>query len=159
MREIKFRAWDKKEKRMYWNVESAYDSLHCHNVPDDPEECGCDMLSHTFGPSSFGEVLKNENLKIMQFTELKDKNWKDIYEGDVLQMDEESKVLNLEKAVVEYWYGVAHVKPIYDNQFRGTLQDTCFNHLGGKLKDGVSGKVIGNIYENKELLSGPQTKT
>lgn len=40
-REIKFRAWDKNEKRMWWNVQDAYDSGGHHCCPDGPKKESC----------------------------------------------------------------------------------------------------------------------
>ena len=54
MREIKFRAWDKQEKRMYSNAEQTYDY-------------GCQGTGCFSG--SFGSVLEdNESFEVMQYT-------------------------------------------------------------------------------------------
>src|SRR3989339_317283 len=62
MREIKFRAWDEDIKQMLPNVQAAYDTGYAE---------------------SFGEVLRTKTQHVMQFTGLKDRNGRDIYEGDV----------------------------------------------------------------------------
>lgn len=71
---------------------------------------------------------------IMQYTGLKDKNGKDIYEGDVLLLLDPS------------WHKDIRIPVIYDRggyraEF-GTLYRAC----------NIGVEVIGNIYENPELL-------
>lgn len=62
MREIKFRAWDKNGKKMIGPYEITND-------------CICDVLIH-YGSS---------DLIWMQFTGLHDKNFMEIWEGDIIQ--------------------------------------------------------------------------
>ena len=122
MREIKFRIWDDKLKVLY--------------TPEMNEEVK-DLWEL---PKMKGGILKvDEDVLIMQFTGLQDKNGKDIYEGDIL-----------------IWYvnGITRTAPlIYDDQF------ACFWMT--KSKEGYfiandfgrgEYEIIGNIYENPELL-------
>lgn len=112
---IKFRAWDKRRKR-FVHVEEIDFLLEEINKPHELD----------------GITLSFDDLKLMQFTGLFDKNGKEIYEGDVLQFPFREK---LEKSVVKehspdycYWMSLP---------------------LGGR-----EFEVIGNIYENPELLEG-----
>lgn len=114
MREIKFRAWKESEKRMlYWG-----------------ELC--------MSPSSLVDALNRVYLHaVMQYTGLKDKNDKEIYEGDVVK-----HVLwhdRIENRVV-----------IYDNEMCAFLPmgEWCstFPSLPNHFE------IIGNIYENPELI-------
>lgn len=80
----------------------------------------------------------------MQSTGLKDKNGKEIFEGDVVQFEdcyEESDFLCVNTGIIEWCQGGFHV----------TNRDSV---LMGDLLDGDSLDVtiIGNIYENPELL-------
>ena len=135
MREIKFRAWNKEEKRMYWNVQAAYDTLHCHNVPDDSKDCDCLALTHDFSPCSFGSVLSDENYVVMQFTGLKDKNGREIYEGDIVV--ECSTSHRCDPEVVVYM----------ENEWCEDGFYTGYLFWSGSRNY----EVMGNIYENPKL--------
>lgn len=56
MREIKFRAWDKEDKEMYYEAEQTYD-YRCQGA-------GCFS-------GSFGSVLEDETFELMQYTRTK----------------------------------------------------------------------------------------
>lgn len=117
MREIKFRAWDETEKHMY-NWENLLNQ-NLKNIFTIPEQCG---------------------YNIMQYTGLHDKNNKEIYEGDVLQID-------VDKAWVRWnnKYGYFQLVPIGDYYFDSPVI--------GHILEYSEAEVIGSIYENKELLN------
>lgn len=86
-----------------------------------------------------------------QFTGLKDKNGKDIYEGDILEFPEfyDSSPNDYWKRIrqqVVYKYGAFYVGYI-DQTFKG--EDTLFSEMENYNGDF---EVIGNIHENPELL-------
>lgn len=62
--EIKFRAWDIKNKRYYYDIQSTHDE----NIGD-----------------SFQNIIDSENFIVEQYTGLKDRNGVDIYGNDVLK--------------------------------------------------------------------------
>jgi uncharacterized phage protein (TIGR01671 family) len=78
VREIKLRAWDKKEKKMHYGNMEMFD----------------DMIGFRFG--HFGVDTSKEDIELMQSTRLKDKNGCEIYEGDIF------KTRNGVVAVVEW---------------------------------------------------------
>lgn len=121
MREIKFRAWDKENKKMLRDFHDGCIPSHGVNIT----------------------ILRcQEFLEVMQFTGLKDKNGVDIFEGDLLQFGDD------EDAHYEVFYNDDLAK--FDNcrvHYHGT-------RCGGSIPPIYSCclKVIGNIWENKELI-------
>lgn len=66
MRELKFRAWYKSEKKMIYNIQNEF---------EERIELGMDC---------FSDYLKNDDFIVNQFTGRTDKESKDIYEDDIL---------------------------------------------------------------------------
>ena len=120
MREIKFRAWLKEERKMV-NVETLF--------------IGINRLC--FGNSKTEDLFFRdfEEVELMQYTGLKDKNGKEIYEGDIYHVGDK----NIRYLVV--WF---------DSGFEGKqLRSTSYAGLKSWAKDI---EILGNIYENKNLL-------
>jgi hypothetical protein len=86
------------------------------------------------GDDWFVGDLNNKGWKIMQYTGLKDKNGKEIYEGDVLRV---AKTISEEP---EFAYATVIFK---DGVFYGWGM-LCTNHKYSE--------VMGNIYENPDLI-------
>ena len=88
-----------------------------------------------------------------QYTEMRDIKYNTLFAGDILHMNEESVLCPNENVVIEYYFGVANIKPCDSRFFAGTLHEACRSHLGGsKPKDGVSGVRIGNFHETTGLV-------
>ena len=123
MREIKFRAWDKSSNKM----------LGVFAVGEYPQAFN-EMQGEWYHPGM-------DNLEIMQFTGLHDKNGKEIWEGDVVIHDHCSRVLNCK---VEFHNGAFVAVAIEKGKE--------YEHYD--LSNGPSRgyEVLGNIYENPELL-------
>lgn len=133
---FKFRVWLPFEKRMITTDNESFFALNQHGSLlkiNDKNEAFFARIGHTFS---------KEN--IMQCTGLKDKNGKLIYEGDIIR-DEHSEAV----AIIEwlsYAYSLmAHVRGMDDYL---PLEDICY-----ALEVATPFEVIGNIYENKELLN------
>ncbi len=143
VREIKFRSWDKKNKEMfYWdNVRDEDDNIH-------------KSLSFFFG--CYVENLKGEisdTQVLMQFTGLKDKNGKEIYEGDILKYgneEKEPKSTFSEVSWCEYRAKFIDSKSFLTGGGSSGELNTWENYLHKiKVLDFV--EVIGNKFENPEL--------
>nr|DAP82505.1 MAG TPA: YopX protein [Caudoviricetes sp.] len=131
-REIKFRAWLKEEKKMV-NVEIIDFSEKSIQYLEKNEIIDAYLLRTKF----------LEDVELMQYTGLDDKNRIEIYEGDILKYkfpyDRRLKHVSLVKFIeTEASFGL---KDIYGNEIP-LYRITANNYF----------EVIGNIYENKNLL-------
>ena len=140
-REIKFRAWDDKNKK--WLLGYEYKNLGGFSLTGE-----CVLFGEwggVFDTFLFNKDGKNWNdLKIMEFTGQKDKNEIDIYEGDIVNDDE------LGKGIVIFQSGCFFMMYDADTnmEFLGLKTDTF-----GRLQEKRIVEILGNIYENPELLS------
>jgi len=121
MREIKFRVWDKLEKKYsrgpYWTI----------NVN---------------GYLDYGNAHWKDEAALEQYTGLKDRNGKEIYEGDiVLSMKRKFKMV--------YNFQSFKLKCLKT----GELFLVHHNGINEKMEC-KDLELIGNIHENKELLEG-----
>jgi len=128
MREIKFRCWDKNNKNMVYQFLESSD----HHGYLDYSVCIDD------GGYLHVENYNGDSLELMQFTGLLDRNGKEIYEGDVI---ETNGIENCEKALIIF----------HDGAFVADFEE--FNFIGWEHLNGLDMTVIGNIYQNKDLLN------
>lgn len=95
-------------------------------------------------PLKFEDKRNGEDVILMQSTGLRDKKGKGIFEGDIVQFEDCSEMsdsLYINTGIIEWCQGGFHV----------TNRDSV---LMGDLLDGdvLDVKIIGNIYENKDIL-------
>lgn len=134
-RDIKFRAWDKHNKVMYDRV------LAGCNQDNSSYICNRVWMESKKDWVHFDEACGS----IMQYTGLKDKNGREIYEGDILTSDLERPYL-----VVEFRNGCFVVECFDDGKKYYDIMtpvyiDTSFTKYH---------EVIGNIHDNPEFLEG-----
>ena len=126
MREIKFRAWVKEKKAIFEVILIDYVSKKV-----------------TYIVERTGHLLnirhdKFNDVELMQYTGLKDKDNKEIYEGDILFES----------------FGEKYYKVIFENggfraEFKGDFDEHSFD-LIDVVAQGC--EIVGNIYENPELM-------
>lgn len=122
MREIKFRAWDINQKKMFEDfLEITKESLYVH-----------------------ADLQNSNDLEIMQYTGMKAKGV-EIYEGDIVELGH----VNLRAKIIYEHCGfvMEHFKESHRKMY-------CANNLSEPIFQNceISLRVIGNIYENPELL-------
>lgn len=127
MEEYKFRAWNKNTKKMYKIGQITLEKGTWNYEPDNREYIG---MSVPYQPSFI----------LMQYTGLKDKNGKEIYEGDIVE-----------------WAG--YKMEVFWGEDIGIGYGSCWRPCGDNkgYHESMTGfideyEVIGNIYDNPELL-------
>ncbi|WGM54820.1 putative YopX protein [Fusobacterium phage vB_FnuS_FNU4] len=127
MREIKFRAWHKEKKEIVDVEEIDFMNKVINYIDNDYENNRQEIRGAYF-----------EDVELMQYTGLKDKNNKEIYEGDVLSNGNDEKP-----------YKVIFENGSFRAEFEGDFEEYSFY-----LIDIVAQhcEIVGNIYQNPELL-------
>jgi len=124
MREIKFRIWNKEEKKMWpWTVINrnkifALDSKLPH------KEDWIAMPNH-------------QDIVLMQFIGLLDKHGKEIYEGDRIQWEDD--------------FGTEQFEDIRPVEAEIVFQNGAFRPIDELYTMGIEFEIIGNRFENLEL--------
>ena len=125
MREIKFRAWDTELDKWYAPTYEAYRGQLWELLVSFKG----DLVAHTITGMTHESMFPDRYI-LMQYTGLKDKNGKEIYEGDILKWDASEWGTEYNEAV-KWDFGLLASREHDWPQF-------C--------------EIIGNIYENPELL-------
>lgn len=105
-------------------------------------DCAFSVNASGTGINDIGWSGNKRDLELMQFTGLHDKNGKEIYEGDILSISNGKAV-----GVVEFQNAQFHLNYIKD-EFRNWSKSKFLDEYSSS----HSQEVIGNIYENPELL-------
>ena len=135
MRIIKFRAWDKEKKK--WRKIFLINPLGFPIINIKSEIMGQELPE-----------IREDIIELVQSTGLKDKNGKEIFEGDIV-IDEMNKISLI------VWFEA------------GFVLNGKFEEVGTGIIDEYNNdifysekylEVIGNIYENSSLIDNPDTK-
>jgi uncharacterized phage protein (TIGR01671 family) len=153
MREIKFRAWDGKKMDLAPVIYGSHEIGECW-------------------PNSAFAQRQKDGMVFMQYTGLKDKNGKEIYEGDILSLNEPRDCADVQTAfgTVEVKFGDYDDSEIdYGSRGIGWFVTGFhgFKRIGGKVDRWTIGsdnnsewslaavldwEVVGNTHENPELV-------
>lgn len=117
-REFKFRAWIKSNERMEYCI-----GVNPFYVTD------CDRLN-----------WKYEEVELMQYSGIKDKNEKEIYEGDIVKWK-----------FKRCWKTEVHISQVIWDDFYSSYKLTLRGD-NAKMRKDIEYEIIGNIYKNPDLL-------
>ncbi|ABY84349.1 YopX family protein [Lactobacillus phage Lrm1] len=127
-REIKFRAWNKKDKVMV------------------------DVAAMNLGPSGLWSLIEYaydaelqlaDNYELMQYTGLKDKNGREIYEGDIVRTGEDN-IGDPDPTIGQ----------VIMREGSWLIENEKKQEEIGLFSEITSREVIGNIFEDNQLLEG-----
>ncbi|MCY7468123.1 YopX family protein [Bacillus safensis] len=130
MREIKFRVWDENVQEMVYEVGLTPEGIP-YSIPDYAE--ASDQFDYY--PSCHK----------MQFTGLRDRNGDEIYEGDFVKI---ISAYNGQEIIATVRYENSLASFVFE-----TGEDQGYSRIDASFK-GI--EVIGNIYQNPDLLEGTQ---
>lgn len=142
---FKYRVWDKENKCMHYP--SRY---HNYSIVN-----GIVVKIESYPTANSAYLGKRiswefDDAVIMQCTDLKDKNGKLIYEADIIRFKDCNDIL-----VINYQKEMACFAPQFyrNGEYGGRLWFDDYDSFECQFYKSNNFEVIGNIYENKDLLN------
>jgi uncharacterized phage protein (TIGR01671 family) len=148
-REIKFRFWG-----------------NFGELNEEEDICEMEMLYGDkfsfFESEPINNLFASKNFQVMQYTGLKDKNGKEIYDGDILRLPAKSDWDKVNYSCYEVFFHDGDANMDYNIGFSIARMHNHGSVCGGyipsfKPKTVSHMEVIGNIYEHPELLENKTT--
>lgn len=139
VREVKYRAWDKKRKEMFPVHELGFDRNcgklvtikgYIHDEKDVWDVYGGHKMMYA----------SESRYELLEYTGLKDKNGREIYECDIVEQLSERTYTSV-KGIVKFVDGSYVIETLSGDDGVFLFDDVAYN------------EVLGNIYENPELLN------
>ena len=145
MREIKFRAWDKELRTM----QTGTNQYRSEELDSGFRKSSAGAFTRLW--NALARFKESDDFVLMQYTSLKDKNGKEIYEGDIVTSEfypyQDEGKYNYH-GIIEWEEGSFCITKKLVNKGRAGISDgICMTFEGSEYFE-----VIGNIYENPELL-------
>lgn len=153
MREIKFRAWEKHEKRI----------MPHEGIKKFSEEVRKNLFGGIEKKFELLVLINSDDVELMQYTGLKDSNGVEIYEGDIIMGNGNKEELyevkfgnfcirDIETEDVidsaDGWY-----TKVIETDSISKCEPFCYDMpLNKSYVVALGYVVVGNVYENKELL-------
>ena len=137
-REIKFRVWHKPEKKMHSYLKAKFGKGT--NITLEGKFKDVEHVTT--------KTVPNDDLEVMQYAGLKDKNGTEIYEGDILGG---SMTTAFGPSVVE-WAGEF---PGFHRRWPLDKNESSYFSAHYIAEEGI--EVLGNIYEHPELVTRKNT--
>lgn len=126
-REIKFRIWDIENKKM----------LKVQELDFEPTFYGGRIAIR---PDQYNDYFDTEDMILMQYTGLHDKNGKEIYEGDIVGDNKIKWIVKWNKHRMGF--------SLYPTT------EQLYDEMPINVENKLGFKILGNIYDNPELLGG-----
>ncbi len=95
-------------------------------------------MGEPHGNPPFADYLENKHMIVMQYTGLHDKHCREVYEGDIVKADTLPQLVEWDERILGW-------QPYCDYDV------DCYGYP--KIEEQATWLVIGNIYENPELLT------
>ena len=137
-RDFKFKIWDLKEKRFIINKEDDIGLRDIQGITDDSIK---ESLNIQIDWENGSFKIDNPNYLLLQYTGLKDKNGREIYEGDILNCFFSEDVSF--KTTVIY---------TGDKYYGFSMFDFDYNVIPLKNQENVTIEIIGSVYKDEDFF-------